>query len=298
MRIIFMGTPDFACEVLKALLLATAHQVVAVYTQAPKAAGRGKQLTKTPVHRLAEERGLTVLTPATLRDPDEIEKIKTFKADVIVVAAYGLILPAAMLDHCLSINVHASLLPRWRGAAPIQRAIISGDRNTGITIMKMAEGLDSGDMMLQSDIPITPTMNAGALHDALAVLGGRLCVQALTDIAAGRAHYTPQPDEGVTYAKKIQKSEAQIDWTQPGEVIERHIRAFSPYPGAYILIKGEQLKLLAATYEPQLPPAVPGTIIHDPFAIVCADGLIKPTLVQRPGKNPMPLEAFLRGYRP
>lgn len=296
MRIIFMGTPHFACDVLHALLNEPEHKVVAVYTQPPKQAGRGKQVTTTPVHDVAERHHIPVFTPHTLRDADAQHVFKQLEADIAVVAAYGLILPLPILETCLCINVHASLLPRWRGAAPIQRAILSGDSQTGITIMKMAEGLDSGDMMMQSPVDITSTMTAGQLHDALANEGGKLCVHALKAITAGQMHYIPQPEEGITYAKKIQKSEAEIDWKQTGEQIVRQVRAFNPYPGAYVVHQGEAIKLLEVAYEPCITDRAIGTINKE-FSIICQDGIIKPQMLQRPGKKPMTIDAFLRGYR-
>lgn len=297
MRIIFMGTSNFACVILQALLEQTQHQLVAVYTQAPKAAGRGKHVTKTPVHILAEEHSFPVFTPSSLKDEATYQELKTLQPDLVVVAAYGLILPAAILEVCLCINVHASLLPRWRGAAPIQRAILAGDEETGVTIMKMAEGLDSGDMMMKAPIAITPEMNAGYLHDKLASLGGKLCIKAIDAIHKKMIEYIPQPSEGITYAKKITKEEANIDWQQEVSAIERQIRAFSPYPGAFFVHRKEPIKILKASYQQSAIDAIPGSVIDKQFSIACKGGIIKPEIIQRPGKKPMNIEEFLRGYR-
>jgi methionyl-tRNA formyltransferase len=297
MRIIFMGTPDFACVTLRALFGQDKHQIVAVYTQAPKQAGRGRHISKTPVHLLAEKRHIPVLFPSSLKDEAVYKEFKAFKPDLVVVAAYGLLLPPKILETCLCINVHASLLPRWRGAAPIQRAILAGDKQTGITIMKMAEGLDSGDMIMKAAITITKEMNAGYLHDTLASLGGKLCLKAINAIEERSVSYTPQLEEGVTYAKKISKEEAKIDWFQGVGHVERQIRAFSPYPGAYLLYKQEPIKILKAGYERRTLHDIPGTVVDKQFSIACLNGVIQPEIVQRPGRKPMAIEEFLRGYR-
>ncbi|ODA65960.1 Methionyl-tRNA formyltransferase [Methyloligella halotolerans] len=233
MRIVFMGTPDFAVPTLKAIL-AAGHEVVAVYSQPPRAAGRGMKLRPSPVHAFAEEQGLDVFTPERLKSEEEQARFASLNADAAVVIAYGLILPRGILEApregCF--NVHASLLPRWRGAAPIQRAIMAGDAETGTTIMRMDEGLDTGDICLQAALRIAPEMTAGELHDALAEQGASLMVEALGRAEEGQLTCTPQPPEGVTYAAKISSADGRIDWTKPASEIHDQIRGLSPYPGA------------------------------------------------------------------
>lgn len=292
MRIIFMGTPDFAVPTLDALI-AAGHEVVAVYSQPPRRAGRGKAERTTPVHTRAEALGLMVRTPMTLRSAEEQQAFAALDADAAVVAAYGLILPPAILAAprlgCL--NVHASLLPRWRGAAPIQRAILAGDEETGVAIMQMEAGLDTGPTRLVGRTPVD-AKTAGELTDELADLGARLMVETLADMVAHPA--VAQPDEGVTYAAKIDKAESRIDTTRPAVEVERQVRAFNPAPGAWIAIGGERIKILAATVEAMSGP--PGTLIDDRLLIACADGAIRPTLVQRQGKGAMSAAELLRGF--
>jgi len=292
-RIVFMGTPAFAAVALKALVDA-GHEVIAVYSQPPRPKGRGMETQKSPAHILAEEHGIPVRTPASLRTTEEAAAFAALQADVAVVAAYGLILPKAVLAAprlgCL--NVHASLLPRWRGAAPIQRAIMAGDANTGVTIMQMAEGLDTGPMLLKEEFAIGADMNAGALHDALAEIGARLIVQALDqlpDLKPG-----PQPVDGVTYAAKITKEECRIDWRRSASELDRHIRGLSPAPGAFTEIGGERLTILAA--DPVAGSDAAGTTIDDRLTIACGEGALRPTLVKRAGKRAMSVEEMLRGF--
>jgi len=292
-RIVFMGTPAFAAVALKALVDA-GHEVIAVYSQPPRPKGRGMETQKSPAHILAEEHGIPVRTPASLRTTEEAAAFAALQADVAVVAAYGLILPKAVLDAprhgCL--NIHASLLPRWRGAAPIQRAIMAGDANTGVTIMQMAEGLDTGPMLLKEEFAIGADMNAGALHDALAEIGARLIVQALDqlpDLKPG-----PQPVDGVTYAAKITKEECRIDWRRSASELDRHIRGLSPAPGAFTEIGGERLTILAA--DPVAGSDAAGTTIDDRLTIACGEGALRPTLVKRAGKRAMSVEEMLRGF--
>jgi methionyl-tRNA formyltransferase len=293
LRTVFMGTPAFAAVALKALIDA-GHDVAAVYSQPPRPKGRGMDTQKSPVHLLAEELGLDVRTPVSLRNGDEIAAFQALNADVAVVAAYGLILPKAVLDAprhgC--INIHASLLPRWRGAAPIQRAIMAGDAQTGVTIMQMEEGLDTGPMLLNEAMPIGADMNAGALHDALAELGARLICQALDELPQLKP--VPQPSDGVTYAAKITKEECHIDWRRSAVELDRHVRGLSPAPGAFTEINGERLTILAADLLPG--SGTPGTTLDDRLTIACGKGALRPTLVKRAGKRAMSAEEMLRGF--
>ncbi len=298
MRIVFMGTPDFAVPTLKSIL-AAGHEVVAVYSQPPRAAGRGMKLRLSPVHAFAEERGLQVFTPESLKSDEEQERFASHDADAAVVIAYGLILPRASLEApregCF--NVHASLLPRWRGAAPIQRAIMAGDATTGTTIMRMDEGLDTGDICLQIELPISPEMTAGELHDALAEQGAALMVEGLARAEEGKLDCTPQPQECVTYAAKISSADGRVDWAKPATEIHNQIRGLSPYPGAWCEIerdgKVERLKLLRS--EIADGQGEPGTVIAEPLVIACGDGAIRLVELQRAGKRPMSADDFLRG---
>lgn len=289
MNIIFMGTPPFAVPTLDALV-AAGHHIVAVYTRAPQPAGRGKALAKSAVHLRADALGLPVRTPATLRDAAAQADFAALGADVAVVAAYGLLLPQAVLDApargCL--NVHASLLPRWRGAAPIQRAILAGDAETGVTIMAMEAGLDTGPMILAEAVPVAEK-TAGALTGELAGLGARLMVTAL----AGELAATPQPADGVTLAPKISKAEARLDFTQPAAALARAVRAFNPAPGAWCEIGGERIKILAAHVG---PGALPPGQIGPGLAIGTGDAVLQPDIVQRPGRPAMPIAALLNGW--
>ena len=297
LRLVFMGTPDFAVPSLRALADA-GHELVCVYSQPPRPAGRGQQVQKSPVHRFAEERGIPVRTPKSLRNAEAQAEFAELKADAAVVAAYGLILPQPILDAprlgCL--NVHGSLLPRWRGAAPIQRSILAGDSETGITIMQMDIGLDTGAMLLKDAVPITAETTASSLHDALADMGARLIVQALDGIAAGRLTAEPQPEEGVTYAAKLTREDGRLDWTRDAATVERQVRALTPWPGCWFDIRGERIKVLKAEPAPDTPEAAPGTLLDDRLTIACADGAVRLTLVQRPGKAPVDGAAFLRGF--
>jgi methionyl-tRNA formyltransferase len=293
LRIVFMGTPAFAAVALKVLVDA-GHEVIAVYSQPPRPKGRGMETQKSPVHMLAEEQGIAVRTPTSLRNAEEAAAFAALQADVAVVAAYGLILPKAVLDAprhgCL--NIHASLLPRWRGAAPIQRAIMAGDARTGVTIMQMEEGLDTGPMLLKEELAIGADMNAGALHDALAEIGARLVCQALEQLSTLTP--VPQPSDGVSYAAKISKEECRIDWRRRAGELDRHIRGLSPAPGAFTEIGGERLTVLAADLAPG--SGAPGTILDDRLIIACGEGALRPTLVKRAGKRAMSAEEMLRGF--
>jgi len=292
MRIAFMGTPDFAVPTLDALVDA-GHDIAAVYCQPPRPAGRGKAPRLSPVQARAEALGLEVRTPVTLRDAGEQEAFAALDLDVAVVAAYGLILPEAILKAprrgCL--NVHASLLPRWRGAAPVQRAILSGDWETGVTIMAMDKGLDTGPMLTAVKTPVAHK-TAGELTSELARLGAGLMLDVLARLDDFRP--TPQPETGVTYAAKIDKAEARLDFDMSAKAVERAIRAFNPVPGAFVEIAGERLKLLAA--EVVDAQGLPGTVLDDRLTIACAEQAIRPTLIQRAGKSAMSAEELLRGF--
>ncbi len=289
MRVIFMGTPDFAVPALAALV-AAGHAVVAVYTQPPRPARRGQHPTPSPVQRAAETLGLEVLTPANFRDEADRLAFAAHDADVAVVAAYGLILPQAILDapRLGCINIHASLLPRWRGAAPVQRAILAGDAATGITIMQMERGLDTGPMLLAEATPVD-YKTAGDLTAELAEMGARLVVRALAEWPAA----TPQPADGVSYAAKIDKAEAALDLTRPADAVERAVRAFNPVPGAFIMVGNERIRILAADIVDA--SGAPGSVLDDRFTIACGIGAIRPTLVQRAGRQAMPAADMLRG---
>ena len=291
MRIIFMGSPDFAVPALNALVEA-GHEVAAVYCQPPRPAGRGKADRKTAVHERADDLGLEVRTPRSLRSEEEQAKFAALNADLAVVAAYGLILPKPILEapRMGCVNIHASLLPRWRGAAPIQRAIIAGDKRTGVTLMQMDEGLDTGPVLLEWPIEIDGK-NAGELAEELAILGG----QALWRWLADTEQYPPraQPAEGVTYASKIDKSEAQLDFTQDAYAVERQVRAFKP-PGAWFEFTGERIKVLSAEVVPGSGP--PGIVADDHLKIACGERAIRPIVVQRAGRTRMHPDELLRGF--
>ena len=292
MRIIYMGTPDFAVPALDALVKA-GHDVAAVYSQPPRPAGRGKGLRASPVHLRAEELGLEVRTPPSLKDAETQAAFAALNADVAVVAAYGLILPAAILaaprQGCM--NIHASLLPRWRGAAPIQRAILSGDNVTGVTIMDMEAGLDTGPMRAKHVTPIEDK-TAGALTQELADAGAELMVEVLDDLSLHPP--MPQPAEGVTYAAKIDKAEARIDFTRDAHAVERQVRAFNPFPGAFFEYRGERFRILSAHVEHHAGAA--GQMLDDSLLIGCGHDAIRPTLIQRAGKGAMSPGELLRGY--
>ena len=291
MRVVFMGTPEFAVPTLLALVEA-GHDVVAAYTQPPRPAGRGKQERKSPVQRVAEDLGIAVRHPASLKGADEQAQFAALGADIAVVAAYGLILPQAVLDTprlgCL--NIHASLLPRWRGAAPIQRAILAGDGETGVCIMQMEAGLDTGPVLATAKVSIQ-SKTAGELTVELAELGGRLLVEVLGDLAAHPA--VDQPHAGVTYAAKFDKAESRIDLAQPALQVDRQVRAFAPSPGAWFELEGERYRVLAA--EIANSTGAPGVTLDNRLTIACGDGAIRPTLIQRAGRPAMATEAFLRG---
>ncbi|MEQ8297897.1 MAG: methionyl-tRNA formyltransferase [Nitratireductor sp.] len=299
LRLVFMGTPDFSVPTLRAVA-AAGHDVVAVYTQPPRKAGRrGLEVTRSPVHRAAEELGLQVRTPASLKGADEQARFRDLAADAAVVVAYGLLLPRPILDGTRlgCFNGHASALPRWRGAAPIQRAIMAGDHETAMMVMKMEEGLDTGPVALQRRVEIGPDMTAGELHDVLARHSATLMVEALAALEAGRLALTPQPAEGVTYARKIDKGETRIDWTRSATEIHDHIRGLSPFPGAWcearLADRPERLKILRSA--PAEGTGAPGVVLDDALTIACGTGAVRLVELQRAGGKPMTAEAFLRG---
>ena len=293
LRLAFMGSPDFAVPALLALHGA-GHDIRAVYTQPPRPAGRGQQEAPCPVHRAALALGLEVRTPARVkRDAVAHAEFAAFGLDVAVVAAYGLVLPPAMLQAprqgCL--NIHASLLPRWRGAAPIHAAILHGDAQSGVTIMRMEEGLDTGPMLLSETVVLTPRSTTSALHDALAEMGARLILRALEEVPPP----TPQPQAGVTYAAKLTKADGLLDWTQPAAALDARVRAMNPWPGAYFPHAGEVLRVLEA--EPAEGQGTPGMVLPGPgLVIACGGGALRLLRLQRPGRAAMPAEALLRGH--
>jgi methionyl-tRNA formyltransferase len=293
--LVFMGSAAFGLPALKALL-AAGHRIKAVYAQPPKPAGRGHKEQPCPVHAAARDFGLPVKTPKSLRDPSEHDQFKRLGADAAVVAAYGLILPAPILAAprlgCL--NIHASLLPRWRGAAPIQRAILAGDTETGVTVMHMDEGLDTGAILLAEKIPIGAQATAGEVHDALAALGAKLIVRALEGVAAGTLVATPQPAEGVTYAAKLARDEGRLDWRKPAAELARAVRALNPWPGTWFEHQGERIKVLAAKDVAGNGP--PGAVLDDSPAVACGAGALKFLTLQRAGRAAMAAAEFLRGY--
>jgi methionyl-tRNA formyltransferase len=294
-RVAFFGSSPFSVPIL-AELLKGGHAVTAVYTQPPRPAGRGHKIKRSPVQVYAEGRGLNVRTPKTLRGADEQRRFAELALDAAVVAAYGLILPepilAAPRRGCL--NVHASLLPRWRGAAPIQRAILAGDSETGISIMQMDAGLDTGPILLTTRIPIGPETTAAGLHDSLADLGARLLARALAGVSAGTLRPTPQPQDGVTYARKLEREEGRLDWRDTAEQLDRVVRALNPQPGVWFEYAGERIKVLAAEVIDRSGP--PGQILDEHLTIGCGQQALRPRLLQRPGRAPMEAAAFLRGY--
>ncbi|MBB2174493.1 methionyl-tRNA formyltransferase [Gluconacetobacter johannae] len=296
MRLAFMGTPDFAVPALHALH-AAGHEIVAVYSQPPRPAGRGQALRPSPVQTAAEALGLPVRTPARLRtNVAEHDIFRSLELDAAIVAAYGLILPAAMLDTprrgCL--NIHASLLPRWRGAAPIQAAILAGDGESGVTIMQMDEGLDTGAMLLSDRIALTGRTTATSLHDDLAAMGARLVVSALADPSLVPR---PQPEGGVTYAARLTREDGRIDWGHDAAAIDRQIRAMTPWPGSFTTVDGIVLKIGAAGLAgATVPPGThPGTVLDNELTIACGRGALRITRLQRPGRGMMDADAFLRG---
>ena len=295
--LVFMGTPAFAVTILAALVEA-GHRIRAVYTQPPRPSGRGHRPQPSPVQELAEQRGLTVRCPTGLRDPAVQTEFAAIPADAAVVVAYGLLLPPPVLNapRLGCINVHASLLPRWRGAAPIQRAILAGDAETGITIMQMDEGLDTGPILLQKVIPIDPKETAGQLGERLAALAEQLTTEALDGVAAGLLQPRPQPAEGASYAAKLRREDAWLDWRRPAVQLERQVRALDPWPGTYFVGRGERLRVLAADAEPLAAADAPGMVLDERLSIACGAGTFRPLRLQRAGRAPLDTPDFLRGF--
>jgi methionyl-tRNA formyltransferase len=297
MRLAFMGSPDFAVPALRALHGA-GHEIAAVYCQPPRPAGRGRKETPCPVHRAALALGLPVRTPARVRkDASEHAAFAMLDLDAAVVAAYGLILPKAMLDAprrgCL--NIHASLLPRWRGAAPIQAAILAGDAESGVTIMQMEEGLDTGPMLLKGSVPIGPRMTTPELHDALSATGAELILQALAEVPPP----VPQPEEGVTYAPKLSKEDGRLEWAQDATALDRRVRALNPWPGTFFRHGGEAIRVLEAATAASTGTSTsspPGTVLDEAATIACGKGALRLLRLQRPGRGPLPAADFLRGF--
>jgi len=298
LRLIFMGTPDFAVPTLLELV-AHGHQIAGVYTRGAKPAGRGMRLQSSPVEQEARRLGLPVLTPATLKTAEAQEEFRARKADAAVVVAYGMILPQAVLEApglgCF--NLHASLLPRWRGAAPISRAIMAGDSETGVMVMKMDAGLDTGDVAMAERLAITDAMTAADLHDALATLGGDLMARAMAALERGMLRLTPQSSEGVTYAAKIDKAETHIDWNRPVREVLRHVHGLSPVPGAWceMPLEGAMVRIKILRCEIADGAGVPGELIDDGLTVACKQGSLRILELQRAGKQPMKTEEFLRG---
>jgi methionyl-tRNA formyltransferase len=295
LRIVFMGTPDFAVPTLVEIV-GRGHEVAAVYTRAAKPAGRrGMDLTPSPVEREARRLNLPVLTPATLRTAEAENIARAHRADVAVVVAYGLILPKPILDSFPlgAFNLHASLLPRWRGAAPINRAIMVGDRETGVMVMRMEEGLDAGPVAMAERVPIEPDATAGDLHDRLARLGADLMVRALGALERGSLTLTPQPETGVTYASKIAKDESRITWARPWWEVHNHIRGLSPFPGAWFELAGDRIKVLRSTKGEG--SGAPGTVLDDKLTVACGGGAVRILELQRAGRQAMKAQEFLRG---
>jgi methionyl-tRNA formyltransferase len=295
LRLVVMGTSPFAVPSLERLH-ALGHGVVAVYTQPPRPAGRGHKVQRAALHEAADRLGLPVRTPATLRDPDAEAAFRGHGADLAVVGAYGLLLPRPILDapRLGCVNLHASLLPRWRGAAPIQRAILAGDPESGVSIFRMEEGLDTGPVYATRPVPIGPRTTAPELHDALAAAAAAMLPAVLAGIAAGTLPAVPQPAEGVTYARKLRREEGEIDWGEPAVLIERRLRAFDPWPGCHTALGGERLRILAGEVVDAAGES--GTVLGLPLTVACGEGALRVTRVQRAGRKPMAAEELQRGF--
>jgi len=298
MRIAFLGTPDFAVPAL-AELAAAGHEIAAVYAQPPAPRGRGQAVRPSPVQAFAETLGLPVRTPASMRDPEVVAAFQALDLDAAVVVAYGQILPAAVLDapRLGAFNLHGSLLPRWRGAAPIQRAVMAGDPVTGVQVMRMTPGLDEGPILLSESVRIGPLDTAGTLHDRLSAVGAHLLPRALAALERGGIQDTPQDSDGVTYAKKITPDEARIDWSRPAAEVDRHIRGLSPFPGAWFEVAGDKaVRVKALLSHLGEGAGAPGTVLDDKLLIACGQGAVRLLTVQREGKSVQDAETFLRGF--
>ena len=295
LRLVFMGTPDFAVPTLVALY--GSHDIVAVYTRAPQPGGRrGLELTPSPVARQAAQFGLAVVTPKSLKEPSAAEAMRAHGADAAVVVAYGLILPRPILNALPlgSFNLHASLLPRWRGAAPIHRAVMAGDQETGVMVMRIEEGLDTGPVAMAERVPVGPDATAGELHDALARLGADLMLRAMAALEKGQLQLTPQPADGVTYAKKIDKTETRIDWSKSWQEVHNHCRGLSPFPGAWCELAGAGRVKILRTARGE-GSGTPGKVLDDKLNIACGSGVVRLVQLQRAGRGPMAADEFLRG---
>ena len=297
MRLVFMGTPDFAAPVLSELV-GHGHEIAGVFTRAPKPAGRrGMELTKSPVHALAEGLNLPVFTPRSFREPEAIAAFSELEPEAAIVVAYGMILPpeALAVPELGCLNLHASLLPRWRGAAPIQRAVMAGDAETGVMAMKMEEGLDTGPVAMAERVAIGADETCGELHDRLKTIGADLMGRAVAALGRGGLSFTPQDDASATYAAKIEKAEARIDWSRPAREVHDRIRGLSPFPGAWFELDGERVKALRSTLADGA--GVPGEVIDDGLAVACGEGAVRLLRLQRAGKGPVDAAAFLNGAR-
>lgn len=297
-RLIFMGTPPLAATVLKRLIPSSLVNLIAVYSQPPRPANRGYHLTKSPVHELAEDAGLPVFTPLDFKDPEAIKQFQELKPDIVVVVAYGLILPPTILSvpplGCF--NIHTSLLPKWRGAAPIQWAILAGDHESGVTLMKMDEGLDTGPMVHVKKTPLEPTITSQQLHDRLAILGADTLMEVLPKILSREALLISQPLEGATYAHKIKKEDGHLSWQLSSKELDRRIRALNPWPGTWVDFQDQALKILEAEPVKNTTQAHPGTLIDEHLTIACGEGALRLIRVQRPGKKPVSAQEFLNGF--
>lgn len=296
MKIIFMGTSDFAVPTLEALHKSK-HEVIAVVSRPPAEAGRGQKITLSPVQKYAEDLGLKVLYPKSLRKEEAQKEIKDLGADIIVVAAYGNILPKEVLEICRygCLNIHPSTLPRWRGAAPVERTILAGDTRTSVCIMQMDEGLDTGDILMQQDLAVGNKETSESLRKITAEMGAKLLLETLDNLSSLKPQ--KQQDVGVTYADKLQKEEGEINWHDPVEVIDRKIRAFYPWPGSFFEYKGEQIKIIEASCVKKQVSEKPGTVVDDQMTIACRGGVVQPAFLQRPGKKSMSLREFLNGFK-
>lgn len=296
LRLAFMGSPDFAVPTLEAIV-AAGHDVACVYSQPPRPAGRGKQLTRTPIHETADRHGFKVRTPTNFKSAEDREAFAALKLDVAVVVAYGLLLPKAILDapRLGCFNLHGSILPRWRGAAPIHRAVMAGDKITGVQVMQMDVGLDTGPVMLTASTPITDADTTGDVHDRLSQLGAALMVEGLALLEAGKAQLTPQTEDGLTYAEKVSATEARIDWTRPAPEVAARIRGMSPFPGAWCELDGQRLKIFHAVADEG--QGAPGDVLDDMLKVACGSGAIRLTRLQRPGKAQMTADEMQRGAR-
>lgn len=297
LKLAFMGTPDFAVPTLAALIEAD-HEIAAVYTRPAKPAGRGQHIAKTPVQKLAERHDLTVRAPSNFKDKKDVEDFAALDLDAAVVVAYGVILPPRVLEapRLGCINIHASLLPRWRGAAPIQRAIMAGDKEAGVTIMMIEQALDAGPVLLDRRVPITPRATAGSLHDALAAISAPALMAALDGLASGTLKPRAQPEDGVIYAHKIGKSEARIDWSRPSIEVDRMVRGLSPHPGAFFEVQGERIQVLDSEAVSDGAAGAPGEVLDDGLLVACGEGAVRLLEVKRAGKGAMSARDMLRGF--